>query len=121
MARPTTPGTFSLVTSRGRPSPSVPILALYEFGPDDAGNGQREADADGVAVSDGLGLVRSPNGLLRSDDGLAAGEAVAVGCNATLGAFRADHTAKAVTEPATRVTATTAVITTSRREGILTK
>jgi hypothetical protein len=72
-------------------------LALYGFGADDAGNGQGEADADGVAVSDGLGdglgLVRSPNGLLRSDDGLAAGEAVAVARNATLGAFRDDHTA----------------------------
>jgi len=100
-------------------------MASNAVGVDDAGSGQGEADADGVAVSDelgdGLGLVRSPNGLLRSDDGLAAGEAVAVGCNATFGAFRDDHTAKAVTEPATSVTATTRMITASRREGILTK
>ena len=100
-------------------------MASNELGEDDAGRGQADADAaGGVGVSDavgeGLDVVRSPDGLFRSDDELGVGDAVAVGWRATFGVCRDDQSAKAVTDPATRATVTTAMITTSRREGILT-
>src|SRR5712692_2311733 len=123
------PGQLSTEARIGRPSTSAPIMAWFGLGVDEAGRGGPlstfavavgEIDVSG-AVGDALGLLGiTPNGLLKSDEALGVGEEVAKGCSATRGGCRDDHSAKAVTDPATRAIAAPTTITRSRCEGILT-